>query len=85
MISRTAALSVAAIGLYIWLTPSSTMAQTSFAALGGKVTDEQGGFLPGVTVIVRHLDTNTTRSGSTDGGGQYLFAEPSSGSIRAHG
>ena len=73
MTTRTAALSVAAVGLCIWLTPSSTMAQTSFAALGGKVTDEQGGFLPGVTVVVRHLDTNTTRSGITDGGGQFYL------------
>ena len=85
MTTRNTAVSVAALGLCVWLIPASAIAQTSFAALGGKVTDEQGGFLPGVTVVVRHLDTNTTRSGVTDGAGPVLLAEPASGSIRAHG
>ncbi len=73
MTMRGAALGVAAVALHIWLIPASAMAQTSFAALGGKVTDEQGGFLPGVTIVVRQLDTNTTRSGVTEARGQYYL------------
>lgn len=70
MTPRTAALGVAALGMCLWLVPAAT-AQTSFAALGGKVADEQGGSLPGVTIVVRQMDTNTTRSAVTDGRGQY--------------
>jgi outer membrane receptor protein involved in Fe transport len=46
-------------------------AQSNLAALGGKVTDDQGGVLPGVTVTVRHLDTNIVRTGVTESSGQY--------------
>jgi outer membrane receptor protein involved in Fe transport len=47
--------------------------QTSFAALGGKVIDEQGAVLPGVVVVARQLGTNTTRTGTTEANGQYYL------------
>ncbi len=46
-------------------------AQTAFATLRGTVHDEQGGVLPGVTITVRQLETNTTRSTVTNEQGQY--------------
>jgi hypothetical protein len=48
-------------------------AQTSFATLRGKVADEQGAVLPGVTVTVRQTETNTTRTGVTNQAGQYYL------------
>src|SRR5687767_4859996 len=66
-----AAIHAAAVAVYLAMVTLSGVAQTSFAALGGKVTDEQGGVLPGVTVTVRQLDTNTTRTGVSDSNGQY--------------
>ena len=68
-----AAIHVAAVAVYLATVTLSGVAQTSFAALGGKVTDEQGGVLPGVTVTVRQLDTNTTRTGVTESNGQYYL------------
>src|SRR5262245_14788079 len=46
-------------------------AQTSLAALRGRVTDQQGAVLPGATVTARQTDTNTTRTGVTNENGQY--------------
>src|SRR5687767_6739168 len=68
-----AAIYAAAMALYVSAATLSGLAQTSFAALGGKVTDEQGGLLPGVSVTARQLDTNTTRTGVTDTNGQYYL------------
>jgi hypothetical protein len=68
-----AALQLLGVALYLSAATLSGVAQTSFAALGGKVTDPQGGVLPGVTVTVRQVDTNTTRSGVTDTNGQYYL------------
>jgi hypothetical protein len=73
MARRNPAVVIGALTLCTWLVAAAAMAQTSFAALGGKVTDEQGGSLPGVTIVVRHLDTNTTRSGVTEARGQYYL------------
>ena len=54
-------------------------AQTSFATLRGKVGDEQGGVLPGATVTVRQIETNTTRTGVTNEAGQYYLPSLPSG------
>jgi outer membrane receptor protein involved in Fe transport len=72
MVSK-AAIHAAVVAVYLSIVTLSGIAQTSFAALGGKVTDEQGGVLPGVTVTVRQLDTNTTRTGVTESNGQYYL------------
>src|SRR5438093_13373141 len=52
---------------------SATSAQTSLARLRGKVSDEQGGVLPGATVTARQIETNTTRTSVTEGLGQYFL------------
>ena len=57
-----------------------TLAQTSFATLRGRTADEQGGVLPGVTVTVRHVETNTTRTAVTDALGQYFLPSLPAGS-----
>jgi len=52
---------------------SVSSAQTSLATLRGKVTDEQGGVVPGATVTARQVETNTTRTSVTETLGQYLL------------
>src|SRR5438874_7389444 len=53
---------------------SAAFAQTSLATVRGKVTDEQGGVLPGATVTARQIETNTTRSSLTESLGQYFLS-----------
>ena len=47
MTTRITPVSVAVLAVCVWLIPAPALAQTSFGALSGRVTDEQGGFLPG--------------------------------------
>src|SRR5262245_66580407 len=68
---RRAAVTGAAVAMCVCLVPAFAVAQTSFAALAGTVTDAQGGSLPGATITLRHVDTNTTRSGVSESRGQY--------------
>src|SRR5262245_8498423 len=55
------------------ITAASGFAQTSLASLRGKVSDEQGGVLPGATVTVRQIETNATKVGVTAEVGQYYL------------
>src|SRR2546430_13061614 len=66
-------LHTAAAVLALVFLASATSAQTSLATLRGKVSDEQGGVLPGATVTARQTDTNTTRTSVTEGLGQYFL------------
>ena len=61
-----------ALGLCVTLLAPLSYAQTSFATLKGSVTDEQKGVLPGATVTIRHTETNTQRTATTDHLGQYF-------------
>jgi hypothetical protein len=47
-------------------------AQERFGALQGRVTDQQGAVLPGVTVSVRNVQSGEVRTFVTDANGQYL-------------
>ena len=47
-------------------------AQERFGALTGRVTDQQGGPIPGVLVITTHEDSGEIRSVVTDASGRYL-------------
>ena len=53
------------------------VAQLSTAQLNGRVTDESGALLPGVTVTATQTDTGVTRTDVTDGNGSYDAAQPS--------
>ncbi|MBI4447309.1 MAG: TonB-dependent receptor [Acidobacteria bacterium] len=46
------------------------LAQTT-AAIQGKVTDESGAIIPGVTIAATHIETGTNRTVVTDDGGFY--------------
>jgi outer membrane receptor protein involved in Fe transport len=49
-------------------------AQTETGKITGRITDEQGAVLPGVTVTATAVDTQVVRTTTTDGNGVYVFA-----------
>jgi hypothetical protein len=52
------------------------------AELNGRVTDESGAVLPGVTVTVTQTDTGFTRTAVTDGNGTYVLPTLPTGPYR---
>ena len=69
----------ASLGL---LLTASAFAQISTAQLAGKVTDNSGAVLPGVTVTMTQADTGAARSVVTDAEGAYLVSNLSPGPYR---
>jgi outer membrane receptor protein involved in Fe transport len=59
--------------LGILLTALPAVSQTALGTLRGEVADEQGAALPGVTVTVRHVETNTVQTTVTGTGGHYVL------------
>lgn len=59
--------------LLLVLIPAALLAQGSGASLTGRVSDESGGALPGVTVTVTNAATGFTRSTVTATDGSYHF------------
>src|SRR6267378_1745348 len=64
------------------LTSTLAFAQLSTAQLSGRVTDESGGVLPGVTVTATQTDTGFVRSDVTDGSGAYILSNLPTGPYR---
>jgi hypothetical protein len=59
----------------VGLQPVMAFAQTAASGnIEGVVTDASGAVLPGVTVVIKNLDTNVTREATTDNGGRYRAA-----------
>ena len=54
--------------------PSAGAGQVTTATLVGVVTDQTGGALPGATVNVRSIETDITRTLTTDADGRYRAA-----------
>ena len=71
--------SVAALSLL--LTSGIAWAQAT-AELAGRVTDESGAVLPGVTVTATQTDTGFTRSAVTDGTGTWIMPNLPTGPYR---
>src|SRR6188474_2144634 len=59
--------------LTVLLITTPAWAQLSTAQLSGRITDESGAVLPGVTVTAIQTDTGLTRSVVTDADGTYLL------------
>ncbi|MBF8300632.1 MAG: hypothetical protein HW394_1002, partial [Acidobacteria bacterium] len=74
------AFSVGVLGLL--LITGVAWAQLSTAQLSGRVTDQSGAVLPGVTVTVTQTDTGFTRSDVTDGNGSYVLSNLPTGPYR---
>src|SRR5512147_2885783 len=65
-------LAAAAISLAVLLAPAAGFAQTAATGnIEGVVTDATGAVLPGVTVVVRNVETNLSRETVTDEAGRY--------------
>ncbi|MFO0836881.1 MAG: carboxypeptidase-like regulatory domain-containing protein, partial [Phycisphaerae bacterium] len=45
----------------------------SYASLAGRVSDPQGGVVPGAIIVVRHLDTNAGAEAASDDDGRFRF------------
>jgi hypothetical protein len=60
----------------------SASAQLSTAELSGRVTDESGAVLPGVTVTVVQTGTGLTRNAVTDASGSYVLPNLPTGPYR---
>jgi hypothetical protein len=79
---------IAAFGIFIfallWCAPQAA-AQVTTGAILGTVTDTTGAALPGATVTVRQVETDTTRTLVTDGQGRYRASalEPGTYEVRA--
>ena len=61
------------VSLACLLSAGSSFAQTGTASLYGRVTDQQGAVLPGVTVTVANSAAAVTRSTVSDATGNYQF------------
>src|SRR5437867_1219239 len=58
--------------LLVVFAPVTAMAQTTSTLLG-VVRDASGGVLPGVSITVKHIATNATRTVVTEGDGNFLI------------
>src|SRR5687768_1580873 len=67
--------------LMVVLTTASLSAQAT-GELAGRVTDESGGVLPGVTVTATQTDTGFTRTVVTDGEGAWVMPNMPPGPYR---
>ena len=72
---------VCLVGLTLLLTGGLAWAQAT-AELAGKVTDESGAVLPGVTVTATQTDTGVSRSTVTDGAGAWVMPNLPTGPYR---
>src|SRR4030095_4633627 len=68
--------------LTLLFTSPIAFAQLSTAQLSGRVTDESGAVLPGVTVTATQTDTGLSRSDVTDANGSYLIPSLPTGPYR---
>ena len=66
------ALAAAAVAL-VAAVPAAAQESINHASVSGRVTDAQGGVLPGAVVTARQVDTDVSASVVTDGGGRFRF------------
>jgi hypothetical protein len=68
--------------LTVFLSASVAWAQLSTAQLSGRVTDESGAVLPGVTVTAIQTETGLTRTVVTSDNGSYVLPNLPTGPYR---
>ncbi len=61
------------IGLILFLSAASLLAQTYTGSIGGRVSDSSGSAVPGAEVSVRNEKSNSTLRGRTSEAGSFLF------------
>lgn len=65
---------VPALVVALSLVPVHVLAQQGTADLRGRVVDQQGGMLPGVSIVVRHQDSGLFRETTTSADGTFLMS-----------
>jgi hypothetical protein len=70
------------VAVSVLLSSAAASAQLSTAQLSGRVADESGAVLPGVTVTVVQTDTGQTRTVTTDASGTYVLPNLPTGPYR---
>ena len=75
---------VLAIVLFAFDSCGASHAQSTNAAVGGQITDEQGRVVPGVTVVLTNLNTGVTYQAKTNGDGFYNAPNLPPGIYRAN-
>src|SRR5688572_20818554 len=74
-----------ALGLYLAVllcAAAPAVAQQGTAQIGGKVTDAQGGALPGVTVVITNEESGVVREITTTAEGSYFASQMVPGRYR---
>lgn len=61
--------------VFLGASVTSSLAQQSSAEIRGRVMDEQGGVMPGVTVVATHEETGVFRQAVTANDGSYFLAQ----------
>jgi len=80
-VRRAGSLAVLSIVLLI-LSTANLQAQAVKASLVGTVTDSSGAVVPGAEVTITEINTNSTRSISTNASGNYVFSNLNPGVYR---
>jgi hypothetical protein len=78
---RTTAILIA-VALLFGAGAATTLAQQGRAELRGNVTDEQGGALPGVSILITNQDTGTFREVVSSADGSYFAGQMLPGTFR---
>jgi hypothetical protein len=76
IVERRLVIRVAALAVFVVLTNFITAAgaQPTSTAIAGSVVDASGAVLPGVTIVVRHLETGATRTVASGAEGRFVVA-----------
>src|SRR4029077_17570166 len=67
---------------FLFVLPSAALAQLSTGQITGRVTDQSGAVLPGVTVTATQTDTGQARTVVTDASGTYVVPNLPTGPYR---
>ncbi len=66
---------ICTLAVFILFLPQSVLAQVTGGSVQGRTTDESGSAVAGVSIVARHLATDTSRSTTSDDSGFYRITE----------
>jgi Carboxypeptidase regulatory-like domain len=73
---------IVGLTVFLYALAQPAFAQQGTSELGGRITDSQGGVLPGVTLVVINEETGIRREVVTEPGGSYLVSHLVPGQYR---
>jgi hypothetical protein len=73
---------IVSVAVGLWLCAASVFAQQGTATIGGKVADQGGGLLPGVTIVITNEDSGIIREVITNVDGSYFASQINPGRYR---